>query len=88
MRNYPSWYQSGNTLRLFFVDGRATIFLIIGLYHPSYFTLGVGFLVMVILAILENKDYTIPNALRMLKVFIFGRYRPAVLGKRKGRSDR
>lgn len=82
------WRESGRTVKFFFVDGRATFFLLIMLYHFSLFTFGLGILSLVFLAVLENYGYNIPNALRKLRVIIFGRSRPAVIGRRRGRSDR
>lgn len=82
------WRESGRTVRFFFVDGRAMLFLLVMLYHFSLFTFGLGVLALVILAVLENYGYNIPNAFRRLRIIIFGRFRPAVIGRRLGRSDR
>jgi len=82
------WRESGRTVKFFFVDGRAMFFLLIMLYHFSLFTFGLGIFALVFLAILENYGYNIPNALRKLRIIIFGKSRPAVIGRRRGRSDR
>jgi hypothetical protein len=82
------WRESGRTVKFFFVDGRAMFFLLIMLYHFSLFTFGLGILSLVFLAILENYGYNIPNGLRKLRIIIFGKSRPAVIGRRRGRSDR
>lgn len=55
--------------RFFFVDARAALFIPPILFHPSTVTLMAFMVVMVILTLLERRGYTVPVALRMLRLF-------------------
>lgn len=83
-----NWYNTGRPFRFFGVDGRIVFLLALCMYHPRLWTLGVALATGAVLMFLEYKGYTIPNALRRLRVLLMGRRRPAVIGHRLGRSDR
>jgi len=70
------------------VDARVLALIMVYLYHWAWWTFGVGLAGASILAAIEWKGYTIPNALRRISVFFMGTHRPAVSSRRLGRSDR
>jgi len=82
------WRNTGKTVRFFMVDGRAMVFLLLAIYHISYWTAGLCVLGIALLTLLENKGYTLPNAARKLQILIIGKKKSAVTAKRLGRSDR
>lgn len=82
------WRDTGRQVRfLGIVDGRAAAFLIIMIYHISWWTFALAVLGVAVLVILERKGYSIPNALRRLRVLLLGPSRPADTGTRRSRSD-
>ncbi|HCJ8469494.1 TPA: IcmT/TraK family protein [Escherichia coli] len=83
-----AWRNTGRIVRFFGIDGRAMILLILAIYYISWITIGILAVGILGLVLLENMKYTIPNAYRALKVLIAGKYRPAVVSKRLGRTDR
>lgn len=82
------WRETGRTLTFLGIDGRAMFLLLLVLYRPRLWTLAVAIFGMTALIMLERKGYTLPNATRKLRVFFVGPVRPAVVGRRQGRSDR
>lgn len=82
------WRESGRNLTFFGIDGRAMFLILLVLYRPRLWTLGVAVLGMVLLILLERQGYTIPNAMRRLRVLFTGPNKLAVVGRRLGRSDR
>ena len=82
------WRESGRYLTFFGIDGRAMFLILLVLYRPRLWTLGVAVLGMVMLILLERQGYTIPNAMRRLRVLFTGPNKLAVVGRRLGRSDR
>lgn len=82
------WRDTGRTVRFLGVDGRATFLLLLALYHVSYWTAGLCVVGIAVLALLEQKGYKLPVALRVCHVKIMGKRRPAVTSRRQGRSDR
>lgn len=83
-----TWYNTGRQVRLGGVDGRLVFFFILFLFHIRWWTFAVFLSVSILLAFLEYRGYTIPNAIRRIRVLVMGPLRPAVLRKRAGRSDR
>lgn len=83
-----NWRNSAKIVRFFMVDGRAMVFFLIALYYISTWTAGLCVVGITGLTLLENMGYTLPNAYRKLKVLIAGKYRPAVVSRRFGRTDR
>lgn len=69
------------------VDGRAAFLLMLMIYHISWWTFSLAVGGIIVLVLLERKGYTIPNALRRLRVLLIGPLRPADTGTRRSRSD-
>ena len=82
------WRDSGQFLTFFGIDGRAMFLLLLVLYRPRLWTLAVAAAGMFVLILLQRSGYTIPNALRRLRVFMTGPLKPAVVGRRRGKSSR
>lgn len=82
------WRETGRNLTFFGIDGRAMFLILLVLYRPRWWTLAVAVLGMGLLILLERQGYTLPNALRRLRVFFTGPNKLAVIGRRLGRSDR
>ena len=82
------WRESGRMLTFFGIDGRAMFLILLVLYRPRYWTLAVAILGMAVLVIMGHRGYTIPNAMRRLRVLFTGPNKLAVVGRRLGRSDR
>ena len=83
-----SWYNTGRRLRLFGVDGRVVFLFVFFLGHIRWWTFVLFVLSALALAFLDYRGYTVPNAIRRIRVLVMGPHRPAVLRKRLGRSDR
>lgn len=82
------WRDTGRRVRFAGMDGRLLVFLLICLYHPRLWTLGLMVVAIIGLIVLERMDYSLPNALRRLRVILFGGLRAAKTSRRSGRSDR
>lgn len=83
-----SWRDTGRSMRFGPVDARILGLVMIWMYHWRLWTFVLGMVGVLILAAIEWKGYTLPNALRRMSVFIMGTHRPAVSPRRLGRSDR
>lgn len=83
-----SWRDTGQSMRFGPVDARILGLVMICLYHVRLWTFAICVVGIAVLAIVEWKGYTIPNALRRMSVFIMGTHHPAVSPRRVGRSDR
>lgn len=81
------WRDSGRRLTLFGVDGRAGFLLLLVLYRPRWWTLGVALFGIIILILLERKGYQIPNAIRRVRIFFTGNKKAAVSSRRMERTD-
>lgn len=82
------WRDTGRQVRfLGFVDGRAAALLMLMIYHISWWTFGIAVGGIVALTLLERKGYTLPNAMRRLRVLLVGPVRPSDTGTRRSRSD-
>lgn len=81
------WRDSGDRLKMFGVDGRAMFLLLLIMYRPRVWTLIVALIGIVILILMERKGYTIPNALRRLRILMTGPNKLAVVGKRFNSMD-
>ena len=82
------WRESGQTLTFFGVDGRAMFLLLLVLYRPRLWTLGVAAVGMGVLLILNRQGYTVPNAMRRIRVVFTGPNKLAVVGRRRGKTSR
>lgn len=81
------WRDSGDRLKMFGVDGRAMFLLLLIMYRPRVWTLIVALVGIVVLILMERKGYTIPNALRRLRILMTGPNKLAVVGKRFNSMD-
>lgn len=82
------WRDTGRQVRFMgVVDGRAAFLLMLMIYHISWWTFSLAIGGIIVLVLLERKGYTIPNALRRLRVLLIGPVRPADTGTRRSRSD-
>lgn len=82
------WRDTGRRLRFAGMDGRLLAFLLVFLYHPRLWTLAILVLAIAALVVLERMGYSLPNALRRLRVITFGGLRAAKSPRRTWRSDR
>lgn len=82
------WRESGRQLTFFGVDGRAMFLLLVVLYAPRLWTLGLAFAGIIVLILMERQGYNIPNAMRKARILFTGPLKAAVVGRRQGRSDR
>lgn len=84
-----NWRDTGRPLRfLGFMDGRVAFLLVIMIYHISWWTFGIAVVGITTLIILERYGYTLPNALRRLRILMSGAVKPSDTGTRQSRSDR
>lgn len=83
-----SWRDTGRSMRFGPVDARVLGLVLFWMYHVKLWTFVAGMVGVIILAVIEWKGYSIPNALRRVSVFLMGTHRPAVSPRRLGRSDR
>jgi len=83
-----NWRDTGRQIRFLGIDGRAMALLLLVLYSPAWWSLITAIIGITLLVLLERAGYTVPNALRKLGVIMVGKYRPAVIKSRRGRSDR
>lgn len=83
-----TWYNSGRRVRFLGIDGRGAILLIVMIYYMSWWTFGLAIVGIASLIMLERRGYSIPNAVRKMRVFLTGPSRLARGGRRRGRSDR
>ncbi len=79
------WRDSGKAVKFFGIDGRLVFFLVIFIFHFSYFTLGLFLSAVVFFGILERMGYTLPNALRRSNVLISGNRKAGVHWWRRNR---
>lgn len=82
------WRDTGQPLVFFGVDGRAMFLLLLVLYRPRLWTLGVAAFGMALLLILNRQGYSVPNAMRKIRVFMTGPNKLAVVGRRRGKTSR
>lgn len=83
-----NWRDTGRTMKLGPVDARVLPLLLIFLYHWALWTFALCVIGVIILAVIEFRGYSIPNAMRRLSAWLVGPHRPAVSSRRLGRSDR
>lgn len=82
------WRETGQTLTFFGIDGRAMFLLLLVLYRPRLWTLCVAGFGMGLLMVMSRYGYSVPNAMRKLRVFFTGPNKLAVVGRRRGRIGR
>lgn len=82
------WHNTGRSVRFFGVDGKALFLLVLMIYHVALWTFVTAVAGITVLVLLERRGYSIPNALRRLRLFLVGNHRRAIVGRRLGRMDR
>ena len=65
-----NWRMTALAPRFIFVDARAALFIPPVFFYPRTVTLVAFLIVMVILAIIERRGYTVPVAMRMMRLFL------------------
>lgn len=76
--SYNHWRNTARPVRFFTIDYRAGIFLFIFLMHIRLWTFLMMIGVMLVLFILERRGLTFTLALRRLRVWFIGPFRPAL----------
>lgn len=74
------WRDTMRTIRFFNFDSRVAILVPVWLLYLRTSTIIVSFMVFYLFNYLENKGLTFPSALRALRSWLTGRYRPSNLG--------
>ena len=74
------WRNSMRSVRFFAVDGRAAMPLPLLLVYARWSTLILFVVSLVVFRYLEQKGLSFPSALRALRSWMFGKYRPGVPG--------
>ena len=83
-----NWRDTGRQVRFMgIVDGRAAFLLILMIYHISWWTFGLAIAGIFILVLMERNGYSLPNAMRRLRILLAGPLKPANNGSRRSRSD-
>ena len=77
------WRNTMKTVRFFIFDARAGFFVVLVLVHARLWTLMLAVAVMGVFYLLERKSLTFPAALRSLRVFFIGSYRPGWIWTRR-----
>lgn len=83
-----NWRDSGRALRAFGVDGRIVFLLLLFLFRIRWWTFWLLIITAIVLFVFDRMGYTIPNALRRIRVLLTAPRKPAVRRSRVGRSDR
>lgn len=77
------WRNTMKIVRFFNFDARAGFFVVLLLVHARLWTLGLLITVLMVFWILERKGLTFMAALRSLRVWVLGPYRPAWIWTRR-----
>jgi|AntRauTorcE11897_2_1112592.scaffolds.fasta_scaffold00112_24 intracellular multiplication protein IcmT len=79
------WRNTMKPARFFRLDARAGALWVLVLIHFRKWTILMAFVVSVIFILLERRGLTFESALRSLRTWIIGRYRPGIIwtSKRK-----
>jgi intracellular multiplication protein IcmT len=77
------WRNTMKPVRFFVFDARAVIFLVLALIHARLWTLELMVVVLGIFWILERKGLSYAAALRAMRVWFLGAYRPAWIYTRR-----
>ena len=82
------WRNTMKPVRFFQFDARAGLFIILVLIHARFWTLGLMIAVNLIFWILERKGLSFAAAIRAIRMWIVGPYRPAwVYTRRRKQLD-
>jgi intracellular multiplication protein IcmT len=71
------WRNTMKPVRFFQFDARAGFFIVLVLVHARFWTLGLMIGVFAVFWILERKGLSFAAAIRALRTWFVGRYRPA-----------
>jgi intracellular multiplication protein IcmT len=82
VRNWH-WRNTMKPVRFFQFDARSAIFLMLVLVHARLWTLELMIIVMCIFWVLERKGLSYAAALRALRLWFVGNYRPAWIYTRR-----
>ncbi|MFP4098403.1 MAG: IcmT/TraK family protein [Alphaproteobacteria bacterium] len=74
------WRDSMRTIRFMGFDARVAFLIPVWLLYLRTSTLILSFIVFYVFKYLENKGLTFPSALRALRLWFIGRYRPSTTG--------
>lgn len=75
---YNHWRNTARPVRFFAVDYRAGIFVFIFMMHIRLWTFLMLIGVVGVLWFLEKRGLTMPLAMRRLRIWFIGNYRPAL----------
>jgi len=82
------WRETGRKITFFGLDGRAMFLLLFVLYAPRWWTLALALLGIAVFVWLERRGYTVPNALRKMRIFLTGNVKRAAHRSRIKKSLR
>lgn len=77
------WRNSMKTVRFFMFDARAGLFVVLLLVHFRVSTIMLLMLVFVFFYVLERKGLSFPAAIRAIRLWLIGNYRPAWIWTRR-----
>ena len=77
------WRNTMKPARFFMLDGRAVFFVILFLVHARPWTIYLLISVAIVLWILERRGLSFAAALRSVRVWFIGAYRPAWIYTRR-----
>jgi len=81
----PNWHwrNTMKTVRFFQFDARAGLFAAFVLVHARIWTLCLLVLVLAFFSLLERKGLSFPAAIRAIRLWLIGPYRPAWIWTRR-----
>lgn len=82
------WRETGRKVTFFGLDGRAMFLLLFVLYAPRLWTLILALMGIGLFVWLERRGYTVPNALRRIRIFMTGNVKRAAHRSRLRKSLR
>lgn len=74
--NTNYWFHSAKPIRIFIVDYRLTIFLLLFLVHMRLWTFGLFMGMVIFFAILEAFNLDLNNAFKKLRCTLSGKHKP------------
>ena len=72
---FAAWRDSGRTPKLFIVDARAGLFVLLVMLHPRTWTLILALIIIAFASILERFQFTLPIAIRLFRGLIAGKHK-------------
>lgn len=77
-KQVPVWRECGRQVKVGPLDGRLMLFFVLLMLFPSMVLLAITLLALAFFYVLDYMGYTLPNALRKIKVVIAGKHRMGV----------